>query len=601
MTERLGSAILELSTDDSKFTGGVNTAEKRAGGLEDKFKKTALAAGAIAVAFAAAASVLIKKSIDSADNFAKMSRSIGVSVESLSGLEFAAKLSGSSFEGLTKSLGRLARTASDADNGLATAKRGFDDLGISVTDSSGQLKGTEDILLEVADRFAQMEDGTKKAALAQELFGRSGLGLIPLLNQGAEGIRAMIDEGAEFGQVISTETAQAAEIFNDDLQKLGDSLTGVANTVIENILPMMVDFTGSLVTWVKESDAIPKAAAAIEIAFRTMVSTGQLVSGIFEFIGNAVGTLAAALLEIAQGEFTRAFDVMKSGFERSQEIAEGTIDGMVNAWEDGARDLKRPAEKTEQAFDDVLEVSEDLTKEQKELKKKIDKTVDAFKDAIRPGDDLAANLKVLEEQGIESGDIIKVYGDKIRDVIDEHIALDQKIPGTLAKLDLERRGIDTENISLDAQRTLLNDLHGERVDLEQQADDLRAKFDDERVALDFMNASLGVTESRMEALADPVDGLIGDYIDAQEDAAKKTDDVTTAVDGLATQVSTTFTNMAQGIADAIIKWEGLSTVFTNVAKEIGTAIVSHIIEKAMKPLNSLLDSVLGKLGGVFRD
>ena len=82
--EYLGQAVLQLSTDSSKYDAGVKTAKQKAEGLASGFKKTGAALSGVGVVFVA----LAKGAIDSADEFAKMSQKVGVSVETLSGLVF---------------------------------------------------------------------------------------------------------------------------------------------------------------------------------------------------------------------------------------------------------------------------------------------------------------------------------------------------------------------------------------------------------------------------------------------------------------------------------------------------------------------------------
>jgi len=153
---------------------------------------------------------MAKKAIDSADNFQKMSQRVGVSTETLSRMGFAAELGGTNLETVEKGLGRLAGVVLDADDGLATYTRTFDRLGISFRDGSGELKKTDQILLDVADKFSQMEDGTEKTALAMDLFGKAGKDLIPVLNEGRDGLQAMFEESDALGRTIGTDTAESA-------------------------------------------------------------------------------------------------------------------------------------------------------------------------------------------------------------------------------------------------------------------------------------------------------------------------------------------------------------------------------------------------------
>ena len=73
---------------------------------------------------------------------------------------------------------------------------------------------------------------------------------------------------------------------------------------------------------------------------------------------------------------------------------------------------------------------------------------------------------------------------------------------------------------------------------------------------------------------------------------------TTQARNLNTEVSTIFTNMAQGIADAIVEWKSLKDVFLSTAKEIAKAILGTIIQNALKPLLSLIGEIAGKFGSL---
>lgn len=178
-----------------------------------------------------------KSGIDAADNLNKLSQKVGVSVESLSAFQYAAKLSDVSAEQLSGGLARLARAAAEAQGGTGETAEAFRALGIAVTNSSGQLKGTEDLLLDVAEQFAGIEDGAGKTALAMRLFGRAGAELIPLLNQGRSGFAELRAEAERLGIIISGNTAKAAEEFNDNLTRLSQSSEKLKIQLANELLP----------------------------------------------------------------------------------------------------------------------------------------------------------------------------------------------------------------------------------------------------------------------------------------------------------------------------------------------------------------------------
>jgi len=184
---------------------------------------------------AAGLTAFFKSGIDKADELGKLSQKVGVTVESLSALKFAADLSDVSIEQLQTSLVQLAKHAVEAQAGGNESADAFNALGIAVNDAAGQLKPTEELLLAVAERFAGMEDGAGKTAIAMRLFGRSGAELIPLLNQGRAGIEALRKEAV----ITSTEMARAAEQFNDNLKRLGTSSEKLKLQVAEGLLPAL--------------------------------------------------------------------------------------------------------------------------------------------------------------------------------------------------------------------------------------------------------------------------------------------------------------------------------------------------------------------------
>lgn len=188
----------------------------------------------------------VKGAIDSADQLNKLSQKIGVSVEALSTLRFAAELSDVSLETLQKGIKTLSQTIVEANTGIGDGVRVFDALGISVKNTDGTLKSSEQVLLEVADVFATLEDGTVKTTLAVKLFGKAGQDMIPLLNQGKAGIEQLRLEAERLGLKLDTETARSAETFNDNLAALKASASSLAISLSRDFLPELTNITNAM-------------------------------------------------------------------------------------------------------------------------------------------------------------------------------------------------------------------------------------------------------------------------------------------------------------------------------------------------------------------
>lgn len=234
----IGAIRVLLGMDTAAFSEGAKNAQSTLDGLTSAFKK---AAAGLTIAFVANEFKKgVENILDEADKLNKASQKFGVPVETLSALKYAADLADVSFESLGKGLGKLSKAILDgAVNPSGEAAKSFKALGVSVKDANGNIRPTEEIFSDIAEKFSNVEDGAAKTALAIRVFGKSGADLIPLLNEGRGGIKAMADEARRFGIVISADTAKKAEEFNDTLKKI--SLTGQAFylQVAEALLPTL--------------------------------------------------------------------------------------------------------------------------------------------------------------------------------------------------------------------------------------------------------------------------------------------------------------------------------------------------------------------------
>jgi hypothetical protein len=144
----------------------------------------------------------------------------------------------------------------EAAGGSKEQVESFSRLGVAVKDAAGQLRPTEEVLLDLADAFAAMPDGAEKSALAVKLFGKSGVELIPFLNQGRAGIEQLKQKFKELGLEISGDTARAAEKFNDTLDTVKQALQGIAMKVAEAALPALQRLADALVVLASHGDVI---------------------------------------------------------------------------------------------------------------------------------------------------------------------------------------------------------------------------------------------------------------------------------------------------------------------------------------------------------
>lgn len=243
-----GLKLLSSAANDANFQ--LQAATDRLGMLGSvlgKLGPAGLIAGASIAALGVGITALVMPVARVGDEFFKLSQKTGVSVEALTALDYAAKLSDVSTEGMTKALQKLSVAMFDTQINGVEGSAALRALGVSATDVNGQIRPTEQVLLDLADKFSAMPDGADKAALAVKLFGKEGLSIIPFLNQGRAGITALMEEAQRLGLVMSEDVARASEVFNDNLTRLSAIFEGVQRQIGAAVIPVLADFTEQVI------------------------------------------------------------------------------------------------------------------------------------------------------------------------------------------------------------------------------------------------------------------------------------------------------------------------------------------------------------------
>lgn len=270
----IGSLRVFLGLDTAEFANGAKAAADESARLGAALRTSLVAAAAAAAAALGGLAVSVKGVLDAADDLSKTSAKIGVPVEELSRLKYAADLSGVSFEQLQTSSGKLARAMADAADGTGAGADAFKKIGVSATNSDGSLKSVSQVMGEVSDKFAALPNGAQKTALAMDLMGKSGAGMIPLLNGGSAALQELMGEADKLGIVITTETAVAAEQFNDNLSRIGYAAQGLSVGIASALAPSLALASDGFVAVVQ--GAVSLLQSLPSLADEAAVAAGSL-------------------------------------------------------------------------------------------------------------------------------------------------------------------------------------------------------------------------------------------------------------------------------------------------------------------------------------
>lgn len=293
-----GLKLLSSAANDAKFQ--LEAATERLGLLGSvlgRLGPAGLIAGASIAALGVGITALVMPVARIGDEFFKLSQKTGVSVEALTALDYAAKLSDVTTEGLTKALQKLSVAMFDTQVNGEEGSAALKALGVSATDAHGQIRPTEAVLLDLAEKFARMPDGADKAALAVKLFGKEGLAIIPFLNQGRDGITALMEEAQRLGMVMSEDVARASEVFNDNLTRLSAIFEGVQRQIGAAVIPILADFTEQVILAQTETGSFSNELQRITANRETTLTFLESVASGLAFIAESAVLLKRVIAQ----------------------------------------------------------------------------------------------------------------------------------------------------------------------------------------------------------------------------------------------------------------------------------------------------------------
>lgn len=268
-------------------------------GIGNFAKGAAAAAAAATVAGASIAAALTKSAIDSAEATGILAGKLGITTEALSKLQYAAKLSDVSQAALETGMKRLSRTLTDAAAGAGAGAKAFEALGLSA-EQIIKLPADEQ-LGAIADALNRVSNASQKAALAQQIFGKGGMDMLPIIAEGSAGIKALGDEAERFGAVVSGPVAAQAQQFNDNFDRLKFAAQGLGLSLAEQALPVMVEFTDQIVALGQDKATMEGIAAGLSMIGESAVfmaqSFGKAAAAVQDWRSTSLEEVQAQIVE----------------------------------------------------------------------------------------------------------------------------------------------------------------------------------------------------------------------------------------------------------------------------------------------------------------
>ncbi|HOX55211.1 MAG TPA: hypothetical protein PLC32_07190 [Candidatus Omnitrophota bacterium] len=408
----LGSLNVLLSADTAQFSSAMEkaayTAEKNLNkiGLKSKISSAAIITAITAISTAIAVS--IKKTIDYADELVKTSQSLGIPVEALSKLKYAADLSGVSFDELKSAVVKMGKATSENASF-------FKALGVEINNTDGSVRNSYDILSDLSEVISRMPDGIDKTNIIIKLFGKNAANLVPLLNSGKKGLKELASEAEKLGIVIDSNTALAAENFNDNMERLASVSKGLITSFTSGIIPTLANLTEGISGSAEALASFRQAGQDVATILVTLVNTGTILAGIFLTIVDTLTTAATQIYLLSTGKFKEAMNVGGAYLEDQKKRWENIITGITKNWNALIDTTIEGSSNTNRGISDVSDSIENLNKKQEEGRA----LTESLRTAQEKYDDEIAKYNALRKDNIITEETYERAVKKARETLDK--------------------------------------------------------------------------------------------------------------------------------------------------------------------------------------
>lgn len=304
---------IDLIVDPKGAVEGISTASGSAEGLGSVLSTVGnlgvAAFAAATTAVVAAAGALTAATVSAAayaDEILTTATNTNISADALQAYKYAAEQIDVSFETFVASNGKLIKSMQAAREGTGPAAEAFKALGLSVTDSAGNLVDSEQLYWDAIDALGGVANETERTALAQQIFGKSAAELNSIIATGSDGFAELTAQAQANGAIMSGEQLAALGAFDDKMQQLTATVDATKNALGLTLLPILDSLAG-------------EGAGAL----------GEFTNALLDADGD-LSKAAPAFEEFATKIAAALFDAIPKILEVGISIVSGLVQGIVS-------------------------------------------------------------------------------------------------------------------------------------------------------------------------------------------------------------------------------------------------------------------------------
>ena len=377
-----------------------------------------------------------------------LSQQTGVSVETLSAFEILAKTTGGSIETITASLGIFQKHLEQAQDPTSKESKLLRELKIDTAN-------TDQALRDALTTLAAMPEGFHQTAVALELFGRGGKGILAIIKEMHGDLDGAIKRFRELGILISTEDAKAADEFNDQLALVGFQLRSITAQLTRDSMPALLDALTEFSHTLKDNrEAISAVGEVVSVLARLLNFELRGVLGFINgelLVAKSIWEGIAPPLRVAAELYERIANAVQKikfglpdlgGAGASASVSPGTtagdmVGGTITGGLGAAGPTKEQIKAAELAFKTAIERAAEQAKQEAEIQRH-----------------LTEQLRLEHDKGLQD---LNDYYTKQQQLVDNHLAdVRSDIAKEQAAINTAREGGIVKGEELDKKQAEIN-------------------------------------------------------------------------------------------------------------------------------------------------
>lgn len=246
------------------------------------------------------------KTAEAADELATLSKQTGISTSELQKMKYASDLVDVSVDEITGAMTKMKKNMASTSKDTQAA---FERIGVSVTDTNGQLRSSTDVFYEVLQGLSQISNETERDVVAMQLFGKSADQLAGIIDDGGASLKALGEEAEALGLILDEETIGSLNNVNDQVDKLKAKANGdisrAGAKAMEALMPLfekVIDFVTKILDYIGNLDEgqikMLTTLLAVTAAISPLAKGISNVTGLISKLTGAGGAIPKAITVI---------------------------------------------------------------------------------------------------------------------------------------------------------------------------------------------------------------------------------------------------------------------------------------------------------------